>query len=352
MDMNPLAEVRTVQVGAPPHGQVMEIPLLGQVWVLNTGDDTVSRLDGTTGDDVGAIKLDGTPLRGKPDKAAGVVYLLLEDGRVAVLDMHTGDVVQMLEIPGRGQPTCFVALPWTDRLCAITYGGLTHVMDTATREWVDEIQTGSGSVWGTPQVASSYGKLHVVNELSNDVTVVDEATNDVIATVPVGKRPVRNITYPLYGAVYVANADDGTVSAIDIASDQVVATIPVGVRPGRMAVTQKNTGRDAVWVLNRGSESRPAGRISILDGNGHAVVRTVEVCANPFQWKFEGPRVYVVSGTEREITVLDEGSAAVIGRIPLSRDPDLTADNVLKGGSRGLFVVNSDDSLTIYEPAA
>jgi hypothetical protein len=31
--------------------------------------------------------------------------------------------------------------------------------------------------------------------------------------------------------------------------------------------------------------------------------------------------------------------------------PDLAADSVLKGGRRRIFLVNSDDPLTIYEPA-
>jgi YVTN family beta-propeller protein len=320
------------------------------VWVLNTGGRSISRLDDGTGDVIGTVPLAGGPVRAKADAAAGRVYVLLEENGLAVIDIRTGEVQTTLDIPTASRPTSFVALPWRNELCVCTYGGGLHVLDTATLNWTASTPTGDGSLWGTPQVAS-YGKLHIVNELSNDVTVIDEQSKSVITTIPVGRRPVRNITYPRYNTVNVANWDDGSVSVIDIASDEVVATIPVGVHPGRMAVTQKGTGRDTMWVLNRGSEQDPRGAVSVVDGAVNEVVRTIEVCHQPFQWKFEEPYVYVVSGSAREITILDERTASVVGSTKLVRDPDLAADNVLKGGRRGIFLVNSDDSLTVYGPS-
>jgi YVTN family beta-propeller protein len=348
--IKPLAEVKTVQVGAPPHGQVIDVGMLDQVWVLNSGGNSISRLDGTNGEIIGTVRLDGSPLRAKLDKEAGVAYVLLDDARVVVLDVRTDGVRQTLELPSGSRPTCLVPLSWRRQLCVTTYDGGAHVLDTTTNTWIADVPTGSGSVWGTPQVGP-YGKLHIVNELSNDVTVVDEETMEVLTTLPAGRRPVRNITYPQHNAVYVANYDDGTVSVIDAELDKVVTTIQVGVHPGRMAVAQKKTGQHAVWVLNRGSDEHPEGLISVVSGAEPAVVRTIEVCDRPFQWKFEEPFVYVVSGTGGEITVVDERAREVVASIPLCRAPDLAADNVLKGGRRGIYLVNSDDTLTIYGPA-
>jgi YVTN family beta-propeller protein len=48
------------------------------------------------------------------------------------------------------------------------------------------------------------------------------------------------------GAVWVANSDDGTVSRIDPGSNEVTATIAVGREPLRII-----TAYGAVWVTNR-----------------------------------------------------------------------------------------------------
>lgn len=169
--INPLTEIRTVQVRAPPHGQVLDVGMLDQVWVVNTGGNSISRLDGRNGEDIGTIQLGSSPLRAKLDKQAGVAYVMLDDARLVVLDVRTGEVRKTLELPGSSRPTCFVALPWRHHLCVVTHDSGTHVLDTRTDSWVATIPTSSGSAWGTPQVGP-YRKLHIVNELSNDVTVV------------------------------------------------------------------------------------------------------------------------------------------------------------------------------------
>src|ERR1700731_621419 len=75
------------------------------------------------------------------------------------------------------------------------------------------------------------GDVYVVNAGSNTVSLIDPATNTVIATIPVGTSPdgvAVSPTGPEAGDVYVVNAGSNTVSVIDPATNTVIATIPFG----------------------------------------------------------------------------------------------------------------------------
>jgi YVTN family beta-propeller protein len=79
--------------------------------------------------------------------------------------------------------------------------------------------TGNGSRF----ILSAGAKLYVINSYSNNISVVDSATDTVINTISVGALP----TYPiLVGTkLYVGNYDDATVSVIDTVTDTVITTI-------------------------------------------------------------------------------------------------------------------------------
>src|SRR5665811_2105497 len=74
---------------------------------------------------------------------------------------------------------------------------------------------------------------------TNNVSVIDAATNTVVATVPVGSAPNGIAVTPDGKHAYVANFDSNTVSVIATSTNTVVATIPVGwgAAPGWVAIT-------------------------------------------------------------------------------------------------------------------
>jgi YVTN family beta-propeller protein len=72
---------------------------------------------------------------------------------------------------------------------------------------------------------------YVTNTVDNTVSVIDTATNMVVATVPVGVGPRGVAINPNGAFAYVANSGDNTVSVISTATNAVVATIPVGNFP-------------------------------------------------------------------------------------------------------------------------
>ena len=86
-----------------------------------------------------------------------------------------------------------------------------------------------------PAEAQSFA--YVTNELSSDVSVINTATNTVVATVPVGLGPIGVAITPNGAFAYVANSVSSNVSVINIATNTVVATVPVGLNPREVAIT-------------------------------------------------------------------------------------------------------------------
>jgi YVTN family beta-propeller protein len=72
---------------------------------------------------------------------------------------------------------------------------------------------------------------YITNDGSGNVSVIDTATNTVIATITVGTAPFAVAVSPDGGTVYVANIDSDNVSVIDTATNKVIATITVGNSP-------------------------------------------------------------------------------------------------------------------------
>ena len=71
-------------------------------------------------------------------------------------------------------------------------------------------------------------KIYVANSDSNNVTVIDGATNST-TTVPVGHRPAAVAVNPVTNKIYVANSGSNNVTVIDGATNT-TTTVAAGTR--------------------------------------------------------------------------------------------------------------------------
>ncbi|GIH16786.1 YVTN family beta-propeller repeat protein [Rugosimonospora africana] len=101
---------------------------------------------------------------------------------------------------------------------------------------------------------------------TNGVSVVDTATHTVVATITVGWRPTGVAVDPTGTRLYVANGLDDTVSVIDLATYATVATIAVGLDPEGVTLNPAGT---RLYVANSSSST-----ISVIDTATNAVVAT------------------------------------------------------------------------------
>jgi len=91
------------------------------------------------------------------------------------------------------------------------------------------------------------GYIYETNLLSDNVAVINGATNNVIANIAVGSEPSGVAFDPSNGYVYVANGGSNTVSVINGATNNVIANIGVGSEPSGVAFDPSN---GYVYVTN------------------------------------------------------------------------------------------------------
>lgn len=80
-------------------------------------------------------------------------------------------------------------------------------------------------------------KVYVGNQASNNVSIIDSATNEVIASVDVGAGPHGIAIIPDGKKFYVANYDSNNVSVIDADTNTRIGIVDYIGNPWGIAVT-------------------------------------------------------------------------------------------------------------------
>ena len=122
----------------------------------------------------------------------------------------------------------------------------------------------------SPGETQAQTRAYVTNSQDNTVSVIDTATNTVVATVPVGTNPYGIAITPDGTRAYVANSgaiDYNAVSVIDTATNTVIAHIPAGETPTGIAITPDGT-RAYVTDYQQGG-------VSVIDTASNTVVAGV-----------------------------------------------------------------------------
>lgn len=83
-------------------------------------------------------------------------------------------------------------------------------------------------------------KLYVLNQRSNNISVVNLKTNKMSGIIPTGKKPtdIKELIFDPY--IFVSNADSGTISVINKTNQKVIDTMKTGYMPYTMATSRKN----------------------------------------------------------------------------------------------------------------
>jgi YVTN family beta-propeller protein len=175
------------------------------------------------------------------------------------------------------------------------------------------------------------------------VSVIDTATNTVIATVPVGFGPSGVAITPDGGRVYVANGAANSVSVIDTFTDTVNATILVGRGPTSVAITAD--GRDA-YVPNAGSGAIAGTTVSVIDTATNTVTATVPVGLGPSGVAItpDGHRGYVTLGATNSVAVINPVTKKSTKTIPVGPDPLAVA--IAPDGHRAYVTNHGNDTTT------
>ncbi|MGB7556882.1 MAG: beta-propeller fold lactonase family protein [Nitrososphaeraceae archaeon] len=114
---------------------------------------------------------------------------------------------------------------------------------------------------------SNYGQFNT----TGTVSVINGTTNDIVASIPVGKNPQAIVYNPANGLVYTANALSNTLSIINGTSNSLVGSIVVGAFPGKNPTgITLNPINNSIYVTNMGSNT-----VSVINGTTNVVVNNI-----------------------------------------------------------------------------
>jgi YVTN family beta-propeller protein len=150
VDTATLAVIKTIPVGANPH--FLTLGPDGRIWGSNTGDADIYVIDPATQEKIATIEVGPAP--------------------------------QQIAFGFKGLqgPNAYVTLAGLNKVLVLAG-------DPRNPRFLERIDVGErpNGIWANPEGT----KMYVVHETSNDLRVVDTGSSQVVATVPVGRKPIR-----------------------------------------------------------------------------------------------------------------------------------------------------------------
>jgi len=197
------------------------------VFVLNT----------TTGKVVGSVSIGADPYGIDVTPDGSKIYVAnVEDDNVSVIDTATNKVIASLignSTYGIGFSTpSGVAVSPDGTKVYVTDSIYLYSFDTKTNEILDRVATGDGYLPRGIAVSPDGTKVYTVDRGYNGTFFVfDTAKHKIIKTVAVGHNPGGVAVTPDGKKVFVANEGSNNVSVIDSATNEVIDTVQVGLTP-------------------------------------------------------------------------------------------------------------------------
>lgn len=184
-----------------------------------------------------------------------------------------------------------------------------------------------------PPWTSGY-RVYVTNETSGDLSVIDGKTFDVIATIPLGKRPRGIHVSPDKKTIYVAlsgsplappGVDESTlpppdkkadgIGVFDVESNKLLRVIEGGSDPENFDIT-----KDGKTLIVSNEDVSGVGFIDIETGK---LAETIKVGGEPEGVRIspDGKRVYVTTEEDGAIAVIDVETRKLLKTFKVGRRP-------------------------------
>lgn len=206
----------------------------------------------------------------------------------------------------------------------------------------------------------SAGQLFVTNERSGDLSIIDLATERVVATVPLGKRPRGIQVSPDHTLLYVAlsgspiappGVDEKTlpppdkqadgIGIVDVKTRTLLKILPGGSDPEQLAVSA-----DGRWLFVANED---VGQASVIDAVTGKTLYIVKVGGEPegVNLRPDGKVVYVTSEEDGEVFVIDAVAPKSIAKFAVGPRPRSTA--FLPDSSRAYVTSENGGSLSVVD---
>jgi YVTN family beta-propeller protein len=218
----------------------------------------------------------------------------------------------------------------------------------------------AGCTKSHPKAEGPGFRIYVTNETSGDLSVIDSSTLDVVATIPLGKRP-RGIHAAADGhTIYVAlsgtpiggpgvdesklpppdRSADG-IGVFDTRQNKLLRVIPSGLDPENFDLSKDGS---RIFVSNEDDA-----KASIVDIATGKVTKSFPVGEEPEGVKLspDGKFVYVTSENNGTISVIDTASESLIKTFKVGHRPRSVA--FLPDSSRAYVNAENDGTVTVVD---
>ena len=233
-----------------------------------------------------------------------VYQVIFGENTVAVVDTASRTVISSIPVSRPSSvlmhPSGRVAYVSGAAIVGGVEAGLLAVIDTATNTVTATIPMGPGFSVRSMVLDPAGTKLYVSNSIQGPggkVVVIDTSTNAVATTIPI-VGPGALAAHPAGTFVYIINANG--VSVLDTATDTVVATIPAAQLPQgpqKMIVNPNGTFLYVIAGINSTFLfGTPSGNVAIVDTQTNQVVTTIPLSVAPVDAALSpsGTRLYVI----------------------------------------------------------
>ncbi len=211
-----------------------------------------------------------------------------------------------------------------------------------------------------PPAETSAPRIFVTNEVSGDLSIIDSGNYNVLATIPLGKRPRGIHPSPDHKTIYVAvsgtpiagpDVDESTlpppdktadgIAVFDVAQKKVLRIIHGGSDPENFDVSKDGT------QLYTSNEDVSA--VSIVDIASGSVVKSFSMGAQPegVQITPDGKHVWVTSEETGTISVLDPAAGKIIKTFKVGHRPRNVA--FTPDGSHAYINAENDGTVVLVD---
>jgi len=285
--------------------------------VLNKDEATVSFIDPNTEQTVKKINVDTNPheVAITPDKK--ISYVTNAGGNsVSVIDNEKMEEIERIHHEDFKFPHGVgVSKDGKKLFITATYSDKTFIISTKNNEVEKVIDTHQHK---THMVYFSRDKetIYIPNIGSNNITVFDVNSEEVVEHFPVGNGPEGAAVDNDDKLLYVANQHDNVVCIYDLEDYSLVKEIKVGSLPIRLVFSP-----DGKWVY---VPNRESGDLSIIDTELKSEIKRIRVGVWPGGTVFntEGTKAYVANNKTNDISVIDVATHKEVGRIDAGIHPD------------------------------
>ena len=244
------------------------------------------------------------------------------------------------KIPFGGDQTYwdYLTTDVSNRLLYMTRGDKVLILDLDASQPVGEIAN-LKRVHGVA-LAHEFNKGFITDGGANSVVVFDLKSRAVTNTIKVGKAPDAILYEPTKKRIYAFNAHSHNASVIDAATEKIVATVPLGGIPEFAATDGK--GNVFVNIETKNTLVR-------LDSAGTKVQNEwpLAPCKAPSGLAMDREKRRVFSVCENKLMIAtDADTGKQIARVPVGVEPDAVVYDVQ---SKRVFSSNCDGTLTVIK---